>query len=240
MITGLVVADEKRTMLLPSELLALIAADEDGHGVTSAQAASGKAQYTFDIPNTPLRFIVLDTAATTGGADGLIRQTDIDSFIKPALDQALAADKWVILASHHATSSLHDGSGFGGEKVADAVLEGPWQEFVGGYPNVLFSLVGHSHEHRTKYITATTGHGWWEVMTSAIADYPHQVRVIEIWDQDNGWATLESTVVDFSAEGDPVTAEGRTFGIVDFVAGWIDDGRGEEAERNVELWIQTP
>ena len=40
----------------------MVADDADGHGLGSTQAASGKAYYTFDVPSTPLRFVVLDTS----------------------------------------------------------------------------------------------------------------------------------------------------------------------------------
>jgi hypothetical protein len=239
-VTGEVIADAGRILLPPSELLGQVAAHGDGHGVDSATAAGGKATYTWDVPGTPLRMLVIDTAGATGGSLGLIRQPELDDVLRPALDQALADGKWVMLASHHATDRLNDGSGLGGTVQADAVLEPAWIDFVGGYPNVLFSFAGHSHEHRVKLIEPSAGHAFWELRNSAIADFPHQGRVIEIWDQDNGWVMLRSTVIDFAVDDDPVAAEGRTLGAVDAVIGWGDDGRGSTSDRNVEVWIESP
>ena len=236
-----VIPDETRKPLVRTELMARIAGDADGHGLGAAQTTSGKAIYTFDVPSTPLRFLVLDSASETGGSEGLIRQGDVDSVIKPALDKAQSDGKYVVLASHHAASSLGDGTGLGGSKQADAVSEAAWLDFVGGYPNVVFSIVGHSHQNRVKLAGATGKHAWWEVMTSALADFPHQIRLIEIWDQDNGYLMLRGTNVDFSSMGDPVAAEGRTLGALDFVAGWAGKlGRGSPEDRNVELWIEKP
>jgi len=236
-----IVADALRKPLLRKELMAKIAADADGHGVGSEQTASGKAIYTFDAPGSSLRFLILDTAAETGGSEGLLRQGDLDGVIKPALDKALADGKWVALASHHATSSLGDGTGLGGKQQPDAVTQAAWVDFVGGYPNVIFSMVGHSHENRVKWVTPTTGHAFWEVMTSALADFPHQIRIVELWDQDNGWLMLRTTNVDFSAMGDAVAEEGRTLGTMDYVAGWAaKNGPGTPEDRNVELWIEKP
>ncbi len=203
--------------------------------------ASGKAIYTFDVPGSDLRFLVLDSAAETGGSEGVIHQSDIDQVIKPKLDAALAESKLVILASHHATSSLGDGTGLGGEQQADAVLEPAWLDFVGDYPNVVFSMVGHSHQNRVKLVGAAGKHGWWEIMTSALADFPHQLRVVEIWDQDNGSLMLRATNVNFSNMGDGLASEGRALGVLDYVAGYSDEkGPGAAEDRNVEVWIQKP
>lgn len=236
-----IVADEARIPLGRVEIMTRIAADADGHGVGADQTKSGKAIYTFDVQGTPLRFLVLDTAAETGGSEGLLRQGDVDTVIKPALDQAKADGKWVALASHHATSSLGDGTGLGGKQQPDAVTEQAWVDLLGTYPNVIFSMVGHSHQNRVKWVSPSSGHAFWEVMTSALADFPHQIRIVEIWDQDNGWVMLRTTNVDFSVMGDVVALEGRTLGTLDFVAGWSGgDGPGLAEDRNVEIWIEKP
>jgi 3',5'-cyclic AMP phosphodiesterase CpdA len=236
-----IVPDDARMPLMRAEIMTRIAADGDGHGVGAEQTKSGKAIYTFDVAGTPLRFLVLDTAAETGGSEGLLRQGDIDLVVKPALDQAQSDGKWVALASHHATSSLGDGTGLGGKQQPDAVTEQAWVDLLGNYPNVVFSMVGHSHENRLKWISGSAGGAHWEVMTSALADFPHQIRIVEIFDQDNGWLMLTTTNVDFSVMGDPVALEGRTLGTMDFVAGWTGgSGPGTLDDRNVELWIERP
>lgn len=238
--TGPVTADPDRHLLTRAELMQRISND-GAHGVGADQIASGKAIYTFDVEGTPLRFLILDTAAETGGAEGVLHQADIDQVIRPALDQALADGKWVSLASHHATSSLTDGGGLGGEVQADAVLEDAWLSLLAGYPNVVFSFVGHSHENRVKYLEPPSGGGFWEVMTSALADFPHQLRIVEIWDQDNGWLMLRATNVDFATFGDPAAAEGRSLGTLEHVAGWTPaNAAGTPEDRNVEVWIPKP
>ncbi|HEX7600523.1 MAG TPA: hypothetical protein VF316_02915 [Polyangiaceae bacterium] len=232
--------DAKRKPLHRAEVMARVAAHGDGHGVGPAQVASGKANYTFDVPSTPLRFVILDTAAETGASDGVIRRGDVDTFVKPTLDKAQADGKYVVLASHHAVASLSDGTGLGGTKQADALTQDEWKTLVGGYPNVLFSIVGHSHQHRVTYQEPTAGHGWWEVMTSALADFPHQLRVLELWDDDNGWIRLRGVLADYATDDDPVAAEGRKLGILDYTSGWCPSGVGIAGDRNVELVIPKP
>jgi hypothetical protein len=236
-----VVQDAKRALLSRTELMTKIAADGDGHGVGDAQKATGKGIYTFDVPESPVRFLVLDTAAETGGAEGVIHESDVDSTIRPALDKARADGRWVILASHHAVANLSTDGGAFGQAQPDALSSAAWTTLIGAYPNVVFSMVGHSHHHAAKAITPAGGHAWWEVMSSAIADFPHQFRVLELYDEDNGWLMLRATCTDFSTENDSVAAEGRARGVVDFTSGWQPgDGRGAVEDRNVELWIRKP
>lgn len=235
-----VVPDTRRAVLSPVDLMTKVADHGDGHGLGAAEKASGKATYTFDAEGTPFRFLVLDTAHENGGADGCLTQREVDRAIKPALDKARTDAKYVILASHHAVTSLSDCGGFGGQKQADALTQDQWTTFLGGYDNILFSMVGHSHQHRVRAITPGAGHAYWEVMTSAVADFPHQFRVVEIFDQDNGWIMMRATCVDFAADGDPVSAEGRRRGIVDLISGWLPEDKVTPEDRNVEIWIRKP
>ncbi len=237
---GPVPLDEGRSYLFADELLDLVAADGDGHGLTATQAATGKAHYAFDVAGTPVQFVVVDTASETGGSDGLIRQGDLDSVITPLLDQAQSDGKWVVLVGHHSVASIGDGTGMGGSEQPDAVLAPAWTQAIGAYPNVLYSMVGHSHHHRLRYVEPATGHAFWEVMASSLVDFPSQARVMEIWDQDNGWVMLRSTALDFSTQDDPVAAEGRTLGVLDFVAGWAGHGLGDPDHTNIEVWIEAP
>jgi len=239
--TDTIPPDARRAILSRTELMTKVAADKDGHGLGAAEKASGHATYTFDAEGTPFRFLVIDTAHDGGGSEGVITQRQVDATIKPLLDKAKADGKWVILSSHHAQSSLSAEGGALGTKEPDPILPDAWATFIGQYPNVLFSMVGHSHEHRVKPIVPATGHAWWEVMTAAIADYPHQFRIVEIFDQDNGWIMMRTAGVDFSVEGDPVANDGRRRGVIDVVTGWNpSDGTNTPADRNVEIWIKKP
>lgn len=236
-----VVADEKRALLDRKALMAKVAGDKDGHGIGAAEKESGRATYTFDVEGTSLRFLVIDTAADAGGADGLLRRSEIDRVIKPALDKAKADGKFVVLASHHAQSSLTKNGGTFGTDAPDPVLPEDWATFLASYPNVVFSMVGHTHANRVREIKTPGGRGYWEVMTSSVADFPHQLRVVEIFDQDNGWLMLRGTCVDMAVDGDAVAAEGKKRGTTDVESGWTPaTGQGKPDDRNVELWIKKP
>ncbi len=236
-----IVADARREQMHTTTLMSRIAAMGDGHGIGAAQVTRGKGYYHFDVDGTPLRFVVLDSAADTGGAGGIIHRADVDQFVKPALDEAKALGKSVILVSHHAVSTLTSDGGTFGSTQSDAMLADDWKSFVGAYGNVLFSMVGHNHAHDVNQIQPTTGAPWWEVMTASIADFPHQFRLIEIWDGDNGWLMLRATVVDLDMDGDAFGTEARKLGIIDYTTGWSALREpGPPTKRNVELWARKP
>ena len=240
--SGPVPIDPSRVALSRTELLQRVLAHKDGHGITASQAQTGRAFYTFDVPSSPLRFVILDTTSEAGSSEGLIRTGDFTTYAKPLLDKAQSDGKWVVLASHHAVGSMGDGSGLGGTKQADAMTSEQWANALGAYTNIVYSIVGHSHANRIRWIQPTTAiHPWWEVMTSAIADWPHQFRAIEIWDDDNGWLRLRGIDVDFATDGDPVALEGKKLGILDLTSGWITNGgNGSLDDRNVDVLVPKP
>lgn len=76
--------------------------------------------------------------------------------------------------------------------------------------------------------------------TAALADWPHQMRLVEIRDEDNGFVTLTMIALDFSTENDALAADGRARGVADRTTGWVGDGAGLVSDRNVRLWIAAP
>lgn len=240
-----VTPDPRRVLLGGPELMKKVAAHGDGHGIGTPQIERGRAFHSFDVEGTQLTFLVLDTTAATGGPSGLVRRSDWDAFVKPVLDRTKAEKRWVVLASHHSANAMSEDGGIFGYRPPDVIPPAEFKALLAGYDHILFSMVGHSHTHRVTPMTAPTGHAYWEVMTSAIADYPHQFRAVEIFDADNGWILMRATCIDFAVDGDPVAELGRKKGIVDLTSGWLggdDSGRSGPAaeDRNVELWIRKP
>lgn len=239
-VQGDMVADEARFPLSGADLLAKVYGDGDGHGITSDIISGGRAFYTFDVEGTPLRFVVMDTAAPSGSADGLIHQSEVDNFLIPELDRALADDKYVIVTSHHSSAQLTDGGGFGGMTQEDAVLPDALRATLGQYPNLLMHLAGHTHHHQVTVVETDGGTPYWEVETSALADFPNQMRAIEVWDMDNGLLQIHMVGLDYQTENDPIAEEGRRLAIMDFTSGWEPERRGKAEDRNVNLYVSKP
>ena len=243
-VTGPVLADPRRAFISEAEQLQRIADASDGHGIDADALALGRAYYHFDIEGTPLRILVISTAAATGSSKGLIRQLDIDTLIEPALQAAAAAEKLVIITSHHRASSLYDGTepGLGvGQAFPDALTGADWVSYLGTHPHVIMHLAAHSHVMSVVAQQPLGGHAFWDVTSPSLADFPHQLRMLEVWDQDNGFLTIRTVAFDTVTEGDPIAETGRTVGYVDYTSGWTGDGRGKTPDdRNVELWIEKP
>ena len=235
---GEVIADPARRGLSTTELFAAVAADGDGHGLNQAVLSRGKASYEVDFPGRPLRLIVIDTATPLGGSEGVILQSDITEFIQPALERAKQDGKWVILTSHHSSNTLVDPSTTKTQPGTLTLEE--WQSFVGGYAHVLAHVTGHSHIHRVHRRQQTGKNAYWELITSALADYPHQMRLIELWDRDNGFMSVRAVSLNYSTEGDAVAEDGRRRAIVDLTSGWVNDAGGAEKDQNVELYVPKP
>ena len=98
---------------------------------------------------------------------------------------------------------------------------------------------GHSHRHRVRELTGTGG-SFFEVMTSALMDYPQQVRLIEVSDLDNGFFSISCTSVDYESDDDALAAEGRELAILDQATGWGDEAAEEPGDGNVRLFIPAP
>lgn len=236
---GPLVADPRRMPLTGSELLAKVAAQGDGHGIGAQQVERGKANYFFDVPGTPLRFIVLDTNAETGGGDALVLQRDLQAFVRPSFDAARREGRWVILVSDHAVAELSETGGPLGTRQPDAISNTDWQRLLGSYDNILFSIIPGYTSGARAFLPAT-GHGHWEVQNGAMGEYPVGLRLLEVWDGDNGYVLLRATCVDLVTDGDPIAEEGRRRAVIDTTSTWMPDPTTPGSNCNVDLWVRKP
>ena len=109
-----------------------------------------------------------------------------------------------------------------------------WIAYLGGHPHVLLHLAAHSHRMSVYAMQPMGGHAYWEMASPSLTDFPAQMRLIEIWDQDNDFLTIKSIAFDYVVDGDPIADAGRTLGVIDYTSFWEGDGRGDGPEhRNV-------
>jgi 3',5'-cyclic AMP phosphodiesterase CpdA len=235
---GEIAPDSRRMPLYRNELIAEVAASGNGHGIDLDTIQRDMANYAIDVEGTPIRILVVDTACETGGAEGLIRRADLDEVIVPLLDAAYDDGKVVIVTSHHGPASIANGDVFFGTLQEDAVPPEEWIEVLTSHPAVFFALVAHSHEN--KIIRLDGLRPIWVVYTAAVLDYPHQSRVLELWDDDNDFLRVRMTMVDLAFQDDPIAADGRRLGVMERTIRWTDEGRGTAQDRNVELFIPKP
>jgi len=157
----------------------------------------GTAYYVHDTPT--IRFVVLDTVCTAGGADGCIDEDQV-GWLERRLQEA--PDRPVVITSHHTLDTMGNKRRAGGSRHIDpsAVID-----VVHAAGNVVLWLNGHIHANaiRPRPDPRGNGRGFWEVTTSSLVDWPCQARVVELFDAGDGLLAIACTMVDHDGPADP-------------------------------------
>jgi len=213
-----------------------------GHGFAAGADTTFGANYVVDVVPGLLRLISIDTNDDTGGGNfGMFTQARLDGFLIPALEQAERDGVLVILASHHPTDRLDTLEGENGDPLEGALEPAELEAAITAFPNVVLALVGHTHNNRVRAIAgADAAHpGYWEVTTSAIADWPTEVRIVEVVDNGNDTLSIFATLVDHD-EDSCLERRFRRLSAIDYVAGWSGQVSTDPKNLNVELVIPIP
>ncbi|MBI2169054.1 MAG: TIGR03767 family metallophosphoesterase [Actinobacteria bacterium] len=244
-----ITADAARSVLTRNQYIEAHLATGGGHGFTSAHVQAKTAYYTID--NVPgFRFIVLDTVNPGGFAEGSIGETQF-KWLEAKIKEA--ADRYVILFSHHGLHSLENpfqNPGFEDPEPERRMLSGDIEPMLHNYPQVIAWVAGHTHQNRITKRAASNGHVFWDVETAAHIDWPCQNRIVEVID-DGDVLTIRLTLLDHAApvaradivgEADPVL---KLAGIHRELAANDtqfnrDLGYGPREARNVELTLAKP
>jgi metallophosphoesterase (TIGR03767 family) len=170
------------------------------HGFTERNRSEGTAYYVHD--THAIRFITLDTVCPAGGADGTIDAPQLH-WLERRLEEAHSSfrsrdgstvrtrheDRLVVVLSHHGLDSLANPHC---DQRSDALLE-----LLLRFQNVVLWLNGHIHANRITPRAGPQGtHGFWEVTTSSLVDWPCQARLVELFDAGDGLLAIACTMVD--------------------------------------------
>jgi 3',5'-cyclic AMP phosphodiesterase CpdA len=241
-----ITADPARRIVSREDIVAELRADTAapgpvGHGYPADADTSLGAHYVYDAIPGLLRIVALDTSDVTGGSEGLVRRATIDDFLVPALEQAAADGVLVMLASHHATTSIDVYEGqLGMTVVPDAVPADELEALVASHEVVIAWLVGHSHDNRIRAVGHDASHrGYWEVMTAALADWPGQARTLEVVDNGDGTLSLLSVTIDFDAD-DCQERRLRALLAMEWASGWVPDVNDADEHHDVEMVVAIP
>ncbi|MDQ5894980.1 MAG: Metallophosphoesterase [Actinomycetota bacterium] len=259
----------------------------NGHGfgfVDKAErtASNGFASYYSFSPRPGVRYISMDTTSE-GGKVLTSDKGNLDDpqfrWIENQLKLATRNNEIVVLFSHHAagsmTASLADEAAPACAEVNPAQVPGcdgdprnsepihlgtDVNDLLLKYPVAVAWVAGHSHVNDVTPFTAEGGgSGFWSIRTSALADWPKQNRLIEIFDNRDGNLSIFGTVIDHAA-GVDAPADGTAaanmgqddLASLSRVVGHNDNqtgaeacgsfkcGEGEAIDRNVELLIKDP
>ncbi|MDQ4006772.1 MAG: TIGR03767 family metallophosphoesterase [Actinomycetota bacterium] len=218
-----------------------------GHGYTAQNLRDHTAYYTFD--RRPVRFIVLDTVNENGESDGSL---DGPQFAWLRAELAAAADRVVVIVSHHTLSTMTNafaGTGGAAEPAGRRVLGDEVRALLLQHPQVVAWVNGHTHRNQVwAHRAPDRAGGFWELNTAAHVDWPQQSRLVEIADNRDGTLSVFATMLDHDAPlsyggrlGDPLSLAslGRELAVNDWQE--RDSGRrGEPVDRNVELLVANP
>lgn len=241
-------ADPEREIIDRDDIVNALQADTEGpgpvgHGFSPTEDPDFTlgANYEYDAIPGLLRIISLDTSDVTGGSNGLVLRATIDGFLVPALERAHNDHVLVIMASHHSTTAMDNLSDQFGAPVADAVPPAEIESLVASHSEVIAWLVGHNHDNRVRAVTGPDAShpGYWEIMTSAVADFPSQQRTIEIVDNGNGTLSLFATLIDYDTESCSERRY-RRLTQMEYLSGWTDLISTDPMNLNVELLITVP
>lgn len=215
-----------------------------GHGfpATGTVDTSLGANWSYDVIPGLLRVVSLDTSDRTGGSNGMVMQDTIDSWLIPELDRAVTDGVLVMLASHHSMAAIDVFEGQLGSTVVPGALTGAEvQAQIVMRPEIIAWIVGHDHDNRIHPIAGPdAAHpGYWEIMTSAIADWPSQARTIEIVDNGDGSLSIFATLVDYDTD-DCFERRFRALTQMEWTSGWADDRSRDAPDLNVELIRSVP
>jgi len=201
----------------------------------------GTAYYVHD--TAAVRFVVLDTVCTAGGADGCIDEDQV-RWLERRLTEA--RDRPVVIVSHHTLDTLGNKRRAGGSRYIDA---DELLEVVHRAGNVVLWINGHVHANLIRpHPDARNGGGFWEVTTSSLVDWPCQSRVVEVFEAGDGLLAIACTMVDHDGSAIANGGDATTYlaGLHRELAGNVpvagfDSGRaGTLVDRNVILPVRWP
>ncbi|MDN4172869.1 TIGR03767 family metallophosphoesterase [Nocardioides sp. SOB77] len=243
-----VTPDEDRRLLSRAEVVAehfTTTSTPVGHGFTAANKAQGTAYYSYT--RGKVRFVVMDSVNTAGGQNGSLDRAQL-AWLKAELRKAKTDRKYVVVCSHHPSTSMTNDEG------GDRVLAEELVKVLHAHPVVIAWVNGHTHSNHVwpRPVIAdkrkNKGRGFWEINTASHIDWPQQSRLIEIADNKDGTLSIFTTMVDHGGAVTPdldladthaLASIGRELAAND----WHEkssDRRGTTADRNVELLIRDP
>ncbi|MBN2693808.1 metallophosphoesterase [bacterium] len=222
-------------------------ADTKGYQIVNEN--SEKAYYSIrPLPQLPIEIITLDTSASRvnflvdGNLNkgkqneaGFIDRVQFD-WLANRLQELENNNVAVFIVQHHPSYDLDDNS---------EISKAEYRELLKKHHNVLALIVGHGHKNRVDYYEPITEeeHGFFEIQTSGLLDFPEQARMFELVSNGDGTLSLISTMIDHASTENSLSDLGRKLSLSQLQVGGqsnIDSSIGVLEDRNVDLVIKVP
>ncbi|MFC4493321.1 TIGR03767 family metallophosphoesterase [Streptomyces ovatisporus] len=198
-----------------------------GHGYTEACLAEDRLYYTFRVAEG-VTGISLDTTRRDGGYPGSVGKEQL-RWLAGELREARSAGDYVLLFSHHTSTTTPDG---GGELLS----------LLHDNPHVLAWINGHSHKNKIR-----PRNTFWEISTASHTDHPQLARTLEVADNGDGTLSLFTTLIESAAPARTDFGDLSQTGLASLyrelafnAPGARRELSGKPTDRNTELLLPKP
>ncbi len=145
--------------------------DED-NGISASMLGSPRRYWRKDF--SAVTILALDTVNPHGGWQGSI---DLEQFEWLQNELSTLRNRYVVISSHHPLQDLFNGYTLTSRRVMRDEIE----RFLISQPQVIAWICGHTHRNKLTYFGPDNMHGFWQIETSSLIDWPQQGRIIEIF-----------------------------------------------------------
>lgn len=186
-------SSSRRQRIVADAARAFVKPEDFAHVTASTPEGGSAARNYFAREVGDLVILSLDTVNPHGGWQGSI-DSDQCAWLVRKLKEF--RDRYVVVASHHPSPCLTND--FAPKNATPRVLGGEIVEILLAHPNVIAWIAGHVHHHASLW-HHDGNHGFWEITTASLIDWPQQGRILEfIQVTERGIAEIAiiSTVVD--------------------------------------------
>jgi len=213
-----------------------------GHGLASSDDAERDGRYVADAGER-FRFIAFDTNNMRGMWDGILAHDQL-AWIDDELARASRDGRLAIMVSHHGSDFLANDFRMCAEEITspaaliDTLLR---------HRSAVAWLNGHHHGNQIRVHPRADGSGVAEITTSSLADWPCQVREVQVDELADGiriTTTMHHAAIGDHVELDTVAGLARLHHELAANQFWRGAGRpgatGEPRDRNIVLTLPHP
>jgi metallophosphoesterase (TIGR03767 family) len=189
--TANVTADSSRDFVEDSTWVEQLYHEDEDNGLTLSNVQNSRKYWRRDFEKVTV--LALDTVNPYGGWQGSIDEEQFN-WLKSQLEQL--RHRYVVISSHHPIQDQYNDYSPAGEPRR--VLGSEIERLLIKERSVIAWICGHTHRHRMAYFGPDNSHGFWQIETASLIDWPQQGRIIEIFLDQHEQVWIASTPINHS------------------------------------------